>query len=308
VGEGGARLVVPTATDAARIASVVNARSLALAGETEETTARIEAWFSLPHVDPDADMRLAVSDSGEAEGYADVAGPEDGTPRAWVDLRCLPGRADALRLLFGFAQTRGAERVGPGGLIRFPVDAEDVALRKLLDDAGYAVVRSSYTMERSLVGTPERPAWPTGIETRPFDVRDAAAVHAAENEAFADHWDYAPSSFETWRALNLGPEADLSLIRVAWAGEEIAGLCITRSRRGEDDSVGWVGVLGVRRPWRRRGLGEALLRDAFVLLAERGKRAVGLGVDSDNTTGAVALYERVGMHVTRRSDSWQRAV
>ena len=70
--------------------------------------------------------------------------------------------------------------------------------------------------------------------------------------------------------------------------------------------MGWVGVLAVRRPWRRRGLGEALLRESFALFAERGKRAAGLGVDAENTTGAVALYERVGMHVVRRSDTWER--
>ena len=78
--------------------------------------------------------------------------------------------------------------------------------------------------------------------------------------------------------------------------------------RGEDSTVGWVGSLAVRRPWRRRGLGEALLRDAFVRFAERGKRSAGLGVDAENTTGAVALYERVGMHVVRRSDTWERTV
>ena len=54
------------------------------------------------------------------------------------------------------------------------------------------------------------------------------------------------------------------------------------------------------------GLGEALLRESFALFAERGKRAAGLGVDAENTTGAVALYERVGMHVVRRSDTWER--
>jgi ribosomal protein S18 acetylase RimI-like enzyme len=69
-----------------------------------------------------------------------------------------------------------------------------------------------------------------------------------------------------------------------------------------------VGSLAVRRPWRRRGLGEALLRDAFLRFAERGKRSAGLGVDAENTTGAVALYERVGMHVVRRSDTWERTV
>ena len=64
----------------------------------------------------------------------------------------------------------------------------------------------------------------------------------------------------------------------------------------------------MRRPWRRRGLGEALLRESFLRFAERGKRAAGLGVDAENTTGAVALYERVGMHVVRRSDTWERTV
>ncbi len=251
-------------------------------------------------------MRLAIAASGVTEGYADVAGPEDGTPVAWVDLRCLPGCDESRRLLFAWAHSRGAERVGTGGSIRFSVDAHDHALGDLLAGAGYTVTRSSYTMERALAGELERPAWPPGIEVRPFDERDVAAVHAAENEAFADHWGYTPSSLEAWRAFNLGPAGDVSLTRVAWDGDEIAGLCISRPRRGEDETVGWVGVLAVRRPWRRRGLGEALLRDAFVLFADRGKRAVGLGVDAENTTGAVALYERVGMRAVRRSDTWAR--
>jgi mycothiol synthase len=304
--EVGVRLVAPTVADADRIATVINARSHALVGETEESAIGVETWFSLPNVDPATDMRLAIADLGSTEGYADVAGAEDGTPVAWVDLRCLPGCDESLRLLFAWADARGAERVGTGGSIRFSVDARDHALGELLAGAGYAVTRSSYTMERSLDGDLERPAWPPGIEVRPFDERHAVALHAAENEAFADHWGYTPSSLEAWTAFNLGPAGDASLVRVAWEGDEIAGLCISRPRRGEDETVGWVGVLAVRRPWRRQGLGEALLRDAFVLLADRGKRAVGLGVDAENTTGAVGLYERVGLRVARRSDTWAR--
>lgn len=298
-------LVVPAEADAARIAAVINARSLALGGATEESAAGVARWFAMPSLDPAADMRLAVNAAGAAEGYGDVSGPEDGTPTAWIDLRVLPECREALDALLAWAQERGAERVA-GGKLQVFVDERDEALRASLLAAGYVVVRSSYGMERALDGNLEPPVWPAGIEARPFDEHDAEAVHAAHDEAFGDHWGYAPSSFEGWRAFHLGPAADPTLWRVAWDGDEIAGVCINDPRRGEDDTVGWVAVLAVRRPWRRRGLGEALLREAFVAFAELGKRAAGLGVDAENTTGAVALYERVGMHVVRRSDTWER--
>jgi len=300
-------LVVPTVADASRIASVINARSLALGGETEESAEGVARWFAMPSLDPEVDMRLALSATGVMEGYGDVSGPEDDTPRAWIDLRVLPETPEALDLLLAWAQERGVERVGAGGKLQFSVDERDEALRCRLDDAGYTVVRSSYGMERSLDDAPEPPVWPPGIETRAFDERDAAVAHAAHEEAFADHWGYVPSSFEGWRAFHLGSTADPTLWRVAWDGDEIAGLCINAPRRGEDDTVGWVEVLAVRRSWRRRGLGAALLREAFATFADRGKRAVGLGVDAENTTGAVSLYKRAGMRVVRRSDQWERS-
>ena len=79
------------------------------------------------------------------------------------------------------------------------------------------------------------------------------------------------------------------------------------SEESPDSVARWFALpdLAVRRPWRRRGLGEALLREAFVALGAAGKRRAGLGVDAENTTGAVALYKRVGMHVVRRSDTWE---
>jgi predicted N-acetyltransferase YhbS len=274
---------------------VINARVVALGGESEESAAGVARWFAHPALDPPADMRIAVADAGALEGYADVGAPEDGSPKAWVDLRVVPGCPESLALLFGWAQARGAERAGAGGKIQFFVDERDHELRASLDEAGYAVVRSSYEMERALGGDLEAPVWPAGIEARPLAERDAEAIHAACDEAFADHWGYSPQSFEGWRALNLVPGEDTSLSRVAWDGDEIAGV-----------TVGGVGPLAGRRPWRRRGLGEALLRESFLAFAERGKRAAGLGVDAENTTGAVSLYERVGMHVVRRSDTWER--
>jgi ribosomal protein S18 acetylase RimI-like enzyme len=73
-----------------------------------------------------------------------------------------------------------------------------------------------------------------------------------------------------------------------------------------DPAFGWVEVLGVGRPWRGRGLGLALLRHAFVEFAARGATRVGLGVDAENTTGAVRLYERAGMQPVRRQDVYEK--
>ena len=298
-------LLVPTAADAGRIAAVINVRSLSLDGETEESADSVARWFADASLVPETDMRLAVDAAGAGEGYADVTGPEDGTPVAWVDLRVLPLHPEARALLFAWAENRARERLGAGGKTQFFVDERDEALRARLDEAGYAVVRSSYVMKCALEGDLRAPVWPAGLVRRPFAARDAGEVHAAHEEAFADHWGYTPGSFERWRAHNLAERDDTSLWSVAWAGDEIAGVCINRPRHGEDETVGWVDVLAVRRPWRRRGLGEALLRNALVSFAACGKRSAGLGVDAENTTGAVSLYERVGLRAVRRSDTWE---
>lgn len=187
-------------------------------------------------------------------------------------------------------------------------DEVDEATRARLAAGGYAVVRSSFEMERPLDGTLEPPVWPAGLELRPFEEAHARAVQAAQQEAFADHRGFAAETYELWRAHALAQLADVSLWRIAWDGAEVAGVCLNRPRRGEDEDVGWVATLAVRRPWRRRGLGEALLRESFLALAARGKRRAGLSVDAGSTTNAVALYERAGMHVVRRRDTWERVV
>lgn len=301
-------LIVPTVADAARIAAAINARAQALFGITEESAEGVERWFALPNLDPPADMRLAVGADGSAEGYADVGAPDGGGAKAYVDLRVAPGHGQALAALFAWTESRAVERAGAGGVIWYFVPVEDETMQRLLAGSGYAVVRSSYEMGCSLEGELEPPVWPDGIEIVPFDEAHAEAVHAAQEEAFSDHWGFEPGSLESWRAYNLSESEDATLWRIAWAGEEVAGVCLNRPQHGEDETVGWVGVLAVRRPFRRRGLGEALLRESFRTFAERGKRSAGLGVDAENTTGAVALYERVGMHVVRRSDTWQRRV
>jgi ribosomal protein S18 acetylase RimI-like enzyme len=84
------------------------------------------------------------------------------------------------------------------------------------------------------------------------------------------------------------PGFDADVWFLAEAGAELAGACLCWSE-------GWVKDLAVAPSARGRGLGEALMRQAFAEFHRRGLATVGLKVDADNPTGAVRLYERVGM-------------
>ena len=112
-------------------------------------------------------------------------------------------------------------------------------------------------------------------------------------------------TYDEWRYWTFTEPFDPSLWFLAEDGQELAGVCLCRPERHGDADLGWVSVLGVRRPWRRRGLGLALLH-AFAELRGRGKRRLGLGVDGSSPTGAVQLYERAGMRVARRFDFYER--
>ena len=119
------------------------------------------------------------------------------------------------------------------------------------------------------------------------------AFHAAQQEAFADHWEFRPRELAQWREFFLAPNRfDPSLWRVVRAGDEIAAgaICVADRYGG-----GWVAVLFTRRPWRARGVGRALLRDAFRKFWDRGETSVALSVDAESATGAFHLYESAGM-------------
>jgi len=157
------------------------------------------------------------------------------------------------------------------------------------------------------LGDEPPPVFPDGIAVRVMRPGEEHDVYLATNDAFADHWGFHPDTFDSWRRWNL--ERDGSRPDLWWLatdGEQIAGVCLNRMADDGDLEHGYVHVLGVRPPWRRRGIAEALLRHSFHDFRGRGVRRVSLDVDGENTTGAVRLYERVGMHVRRRSDTYEK--
>ena len=184
------------------------------------------------------------------------------------------------------------------------VNNKDEAGHNLLRNNGYSPVRYHWRMEIKLQEAPATVTFPAGIELRPF-IKDehAVAVWQADNEAFRDHWGSHDRTFEEWSHGKFGnPNFDPTLWMIAWDGSEVAGFSQNRFRKG----IGWIGTIAVRRPWRKKGLGIALIRQTFGEFYKRGMTTISLGVDSANLTGATRLYERAGMYVAGEFATYEK--
>jgi mycothiol synthase len=288
----------PTADDAEAIAEACNELSTQLYGVADLSAEEIRHWLSLP------DLGTAVAESGgEIWGYADFHRRGDGPLD--VDVRVRPsawGRGAAAALL------DAAEAAAPGATVHCFVAELDGETRGVLQERGYRLIRHSLEMQIDFAEPPVPPEWPPGVAVRRYAGEDdLQAVYECHQQSFADHWEFRPQPLEVWRTFTVGrPDFDPGLWWLAEADGELAGTSLGQWHSSGDPTFGWVGVLAVRQPWRGRGLGLALLRQSFTDFAARGATRVGLGVDAENTTGAVRLYERAGMRPVRRLDVYEK--
>jgi mycothiol synthase len=177
--------------------------------------------------------------------------------------------------------------------------AADERASQLFEQHGYREVRRFWDMAIDL--DEDTPEPEVAIET--FREEDARAFHAVNEEAFEDHWESQPDPFEKWwERQRERTNYDPSLWFLIRDGDEIAAICRNEMRA----SGGYVGSLGVRRPWRGRGYGRALLHHSFGEFRRRGAKRATLGVDASNPTGATHLYESVGMHVDMEAIVWEK--
>jgi mycothiol synthase len=176
----------------------------------------------------------------------------------------------------------------------------DVPAQGLFLARGYRDVRHFFTMAIELIERPDAP----NVDIESISGEDAPDFHAALDEAFQDHWEHHSTPFEEWwERHNANPNLDLSLWFVIRDGDEIAAVARNEANR---NGGGYVGALGVRRPWRGKGYAKALLMHTFREFYDRGFRRVTLGVDAENPTGATHLYERVGMHVEQENVVYEK--
>ncbi len=296
---GGYRLRRPTAADAQAVADLKRAVQLERDGESDSTLSEIVEEWALPRLVPDEDLWLVTSRSGEVVGYA-LVWLEDPPAVFVAELDVHPAhRGQGLsELLQELCESRAARAAGlsaPGAPVNLGLWAHerDRERRALYERHGYRQVRTFVHLEIELATAPAAAVWPPGITVRGFRRHcDEAAVHAAGEEAFRDHWRPDSMDLDEWLAFRFErPDLDLGLWWVAWDGEEVAGSLLAL----ETPLGGYLDSLCVRRPWRGRGLGRALLLEAFAELRRRGLPRAYLGVDSENPTGAMRLYQSVGL-------------
>ena len=180
--------------------------------------------------------------------------------------------------------------------------AQDERAGCLLRSRGYERIRSFFRMLIDLDGSPPAPDWPTGVTVSKLEPDEEPVLHEVLQDAFVDHWRSTPRPFDEWMK---GRRIEHDVCFLARSDGEVAAAAACRT---EFLGMGWIDTLGTRRPYRGRGLGEALLRHSFRELYARGARRIGLGVDAENPTGATRLYERVGMRVAWAADVYERVL
>lgn len=296
------------------------AQSVIHENEITDMEAVRNEWVS-PGFDPAEDIHLVFAPDGEMAGYIEVWTTAKPPVHPWIWGRVDP-RYEGLGIgtyLLTWAEARAKRALGevPAEFRfapRLRTFQQAHGSKRFFEDMGYQHIRTSYNMRINMDAPPPAPVWPNGITLKIYDPdTDLEAVYRADMDAFRDHFGFVEEPFERglerFKHFMAGYEGfDPSLWFLAMDGEEIAGVCLCRKEAYDNPEAGFVNSLGVRRPWRKRGIGLALLLHAFGEFYLRGQRQASLGVDAENLTGALRLYENAGMYAHQASDIFEKEI
>ncbi len=268
--------------------------------------------FEDPWCNPETDSRVAVTPAGAIVAYARVFAnpqPVDET-RAHLDDDIHPAHRNPglTEPLLDWLEARAGERLREISAA-FP-GHEPLVLQLWCGDdehdriasyqqLGFRPVRYAYRMRRDLrLPIPDRPL-PDGLTLQTYAPELDAGLLAARNESFSDAWNFDPVSPSDWQQFFI-QRADFrpDLSYAVLEGDTVAAFSINRfdpiAAERTRLKVGWIGSLGTRRSWRKRGLASALLVASLRAFQAARLEYAGLGVDTQSPTGAVALYEGLG--------------
>jgi mycothiol synthase len=297
------------------VAAFANDETEALIGARVVPRQWLLSHWTAPSVDRENDIAVVEASDGVLCGYLSVQANPPYASVFSLGMVALPYHGRGLGAALVAENERRAQRffkladtslrlVMQAGAL-----ADEPLVSNLLAGRGYREVRRHELRRIDFVGEPEPPAAPLGIEVRTMRPSDSEQVFAAHREAFADHWGEDEETYEDFHHRLLGaPEFDAKLWFLAWEGDELAGYIGAEARAAESPQRGYVPLLGVRRAYRRRGVGETLLRHVFRALFLRGKRGCDLHVDTQSLTGATRLYERLGMEAHPRFALWEKEI
>ncbi|MFG2294791.1 GNAT family N-acetyltransferase [Streptomyces sp. NPDC048603] len=291
--------------DAGDICALLNAVDMIEIGRPETDLHEVEADLNHPDADLATDSWLA-HDGGRLVAYG-MVWPEGEPGLVGADQYVLPEHQDAAARMLRLMEVRAREMAGgvPGSL-RMQLNTEPTLDTALLTARGWQTVRRYQVMVRSLDPAAALPGEaPAGLSLRHCGTaeEDRRRAHALVEDSFAEHFGHVHRDYEAWLDHYSFRDLDWSLVWIAsLPGEGDVGVVLSRDDR---TSMAWVNHLGVRKDQRGRGIGGHLLRHAFAFYAARGRDTLGLGVDTLNATGALALYEAHGMSTHYAVNTWE---
>jgi mycothiol synthase len=289
--------------------------------EDRSDVAGLTEWFSHPSgYDPLRDCLIAhvgekvigygkvhwVDDTDGGRDYASWGAVHPDWRRRGLGRAIL--RANHRRL----RQIAATHDLAPDVARRFETWAAEsqVGALALLESEGMTVARSFFEMLRPNLDDVAEFALPEGIEVRPMRPEHYREVWAADVEAFSDHWGGMDGGEQMFQRFFSGPSFEPDIWRVAWDGDQVAGSVSNVVMREFNEATGarrgLLAGVSVRRPWRGRGLARALVAQGLIVLRERGMAEAVLGVDADNPTGAIGVYEANGFVVHQRERSYRK--
>ncbi len=307
-----------TLADLEAAVAMFNACSQALCSQEEFNAIDYRLEWEAPNLDLSNDIRLVFAPDGQLVGCMEFWDLTDPHVRYSTWGRVHPDHADRG---IGTYLVRWSEERAQQSIPRAPKDARvsmtnwtndlNWRAKPLFENCGWKLIRKSYRMAIELTEQPCDPLWPDGITLRTFvPGQDERITVKADRDSFRDHWGYVERPFEEelkqFKHFMSKHDFDPTLWLLAMDGDRVAGICLNEPCSQDDRDMGWVSSLGVRREYRRRGLGQSFLQYSFADFYRRGKRKVGLGVDATNLTGALRLYERAGMHVARVNSIFEK--
>jgi len=283
---------------------------------------RLRNEYAVPGFDPNKSVHLVENLQGVLVGLVEVWDTLDPAvhPFVWITMDTDLENLGIEKYLLAWAEERARQvfsRVEPDLRIAVRANTNQVveSVVRVLKSAGFEQIRHGFRMRVEMDQEPETPVWPEGISLRPFNPElDARRVYETDEEVFQDHFGFIKEDpdvgFEKFMHHMTGDDSyDPSLWYLAVdENDEIVAICLCRRYGAEEKETGFVSSLGVKRPWRRQGIAQALLLEAFGEYFKRGMTKVDLGVDAESLTGATDLYKKVGMVVLRQFDLYEKVL